>query len=123
MNPGLGFSTPTSISLGGSSEPFTASPDDNPLCGKVVNSLDKKSFALKEESRTERRQFRFSPLCTYCTDLFSFTLFLHSGKVKIESGTENEAGTICKISFGREYVRFSDPSPLNLEEKEKFHVI
>jgi hypothetical protein len=23
-------------------------------------------------------------------DIFSFTLFLHSGKVKIESGTENE---------------------------------
>lgn len=38
-------------------------------------------------------------LPSYCTDLFSFTLFLHSGKVKIESGTENEAGT--DLSFGR----------------------
>ncbi len=45
--PGLGFSTPTGISLGGSSEPLTASPDHNPLGGKVVDSLEKKSLALK----------------------------------------------------------------------------
>ena len=38
----------------------------------------------------------------------------------MESGTEKEA---LHISFGREYVIFSDPSPLYLEEKEKFHVI
>lgn len=71
MNPGLGFSTPTSISLGGSSEPFTASPDDNPLCGKVVNSLDKKSFALKEE----RQESSFLPRAKKLVGFLKQSLF------------------------------------------------
>lgn len=64
-------------------------------------------------SSAEPNEDSFSPLCTYCTDLFSFTLFLHSGKVKIESGTENEAGTDLScplVEFAS--ASLPEPSPL-----------
>mgnify|MGYP001761877486 CR=1 FL=1 len=41
------MATPICVKTGGHSDPLTASPDINPLGGKVVDSLEKKGLVLK----------------------------------------------------------------------------
>lgn len=84
--PGLGFSTPTGLSLGGSSEPLTASPNHNPLGGKVVDSLEKKSPALSRQGNKGKKkvsslyqQGRRKSLVSWSNPFFGFPCFLAVG--------------------------------------------
>ncbi|KAF3452154.1 hypothetical protein FNV43_RR08252 [Rhamnella rubrinervis] len=83
---------------------------------------EERGFSKAFFCRTERRQFRFYPLCTYCKDLLSFTLFLHSGKNEFNELSEvNEfefifqevKGLFGSVNWGVEFLFQAEQQEVN----------